>query len=280
MNNSQESRVSARSQQIGRTLVLVSRSKVRYLSYLSYLSRVSAGLSFKLCRLIQNYMSLASEDELLDDCIARMSRDLINGGGDGLSEVEQEVIRGSAQKLSYEELGLKTGYSDKYLCNDLGPKLWQRLSALLGKKITKKNIGYIILETYGRESDTRKSLETHERLLLAKTLNTLPQSFFNELLFALNFQKKDLEDESTSRSDQTVALLNWVEGPEGPGLNVLSMITEEIIYTSDNPNEKKVAFTIAGSCSYKDKKEIELFIDLLLSKIGDDSVKVFFTDES
>jgi hypothetical protein len=62
------------------------------------------------------------------------------------------------------------------------------------------------------------SLSATERLALIRTLTNLPRGQFNELVMALNPPGGILPSDLAAQGDRAFALLEWVEGPTGPGL--------------------------------------------------------------
>ncbi len=68
-----------------------------------------------------------------------------------------------------------------------------------------------------------------DRLHLIQTLNALPAPQFNELVFALNEPKGNLPSNSAPQGDRSIALLNWIESPIGPGLRELEMVLASLM---------------------------------------------------
>ena len=60
-----------------------------------------------------------------------------------LSKIQAQVFHYAWQGLTYTEISTKIGYEESYI-RDVGAKLWQRLSQVLGQKITKNNINTIL----------------------------------------------------------------------------------------------------------------------------------------
>lgn len=56
-----------------------------------------------------------------------------------LKDVQVVVLRGAWQGLTYDEIAENSGYTAKYLKQDIGPKLWKLLSEVLGEKVSKTN---------------------------------------------------------------------------------------------------------------------------------------------
>ena len=71
------------------------------------------------------------------------------------------------------------------------------------------------------------SLTTRERLLLISTLNNMPLTQFLELEYALNIPGSVLPSVDAPQGLRSKALLDWVEGVMGPGINVLLGILED-----------------------------------------------------
>ena len=77
--------------------------------------------------------------------------------GKHLSNIEVLVLRGSWKGYKYNQIAAEGGYTDEYLKNDIGPKLWKRLSLALEKKVTKNNFKAII-EQYIYQVEKEKSI--------------------------------------------------------------------------------------------------------------------------
>jgi hypothetical protein len=73
-----------------------------------------------------------------------------------LNPTEILILRGIWQYQTYQEIADENGYSAGYLTNVAAPELYQRLSALIGQRITKKNCR-LVLESY---ASTQTGLET------------------------------------------------------------------------------------------------------------------------
>jgi hypothetical protein len=68
-----------------------------------------------------------------------------------------------------------------------------------------------------------------DRLHLIQALNTLPETQFNELVFALNPPKGNIPSNSAPQGDRSIALLNWIESPIGPGLGEPEMVLASLM---------------------------------------------------
>jgi endonuclease G len=82
----------------------------------------------------------------------------------------------------------------------------------------------------GSNPQNQESLSPGERLQLIQTLNGLPVSQFEELVFSLNLPKGLMPPDFAAQGNRTPILLQWAEGPTGPGLiavqEILSLIAD------------------------------------------------------
>ena len=56
-----------------------------------------------------------------------------------LTDVETVVLRGSWEKLEYDQIAAQNKYATSYISQDAAPKLWKMLSTALGEKVKKSN---------------------------------------------------------------------------------------------------------------------------------------------
>lgn len=61
-----------------------------------------------------------------------------------LREVEVALVFGAWNKLTYNDLAARSGYSTNYLQRDIGPKFWKLLSDRLGRQVNKTNLRSIL----------------------------------------------------------------------------------------------------------------------------------------
>jgi endonuclease G, mitochondrial len=73
------------------------------------------------------------------------------------------------------------------------------------------------------------ALSVIERLKLIQTLNGLPGAQFEELIFGLNPPPGVLPPDFASQGNRTPLLLQWAEGPTGPGLLAVQSILRLVI---------------------------------------------------
>ena len=83
---------------------------------------------------------------------------------------------------------------------------------------------------------------TRDRQELIKTLNTLPASYFEQLVFVLQAPSERLPDKTAPLSDRVTALLNWSENA-GPGLKTLQETLNQLL--------DKEPPTLPTVCPYK-----------------------------
>lgn len=85
----------------------------------------------------------------LEELLTFTDEYVYNKTGKRLKDIEVLIIRGSWQGQNYEEIAETHGYTDKYLRQDVGPKLWKLLSETFGERVSKTNF--------------RAALERHHR---------------------------------------------------------------------------------------------------------------------
>jgi hypothetical protein len=76
-----------------------------------------------------------------------LNRQLLNLGNRCLNATEILVLRGILQNQTYHEIAQQQGYSSSYFANVVAPELYRRLSAVTGRRVTKKNCR-AILQSY------------------------------------------------------------------------------------------------------------------------------------
>ncbi|MCJ8281357.1 MAG: ATP-binding protein, partial [Rivularia sp. ALOHA_DT_140] len=104
--------------------------------------------------------------------------------GKHLSNIEVLVLRGSWKGYKYNQIAAEGGYTDEYLKNDVGPKLWKRLSQALGTKITKNNFKAILEQHVYQEEKgklTANKLTTKEKLIHQNQFSQTPQPIYHNL---------------------------------------------------------------------------------------------------
>lgn len=91
-------------------------------------------------------MSLV-DPETLNYLITNLNRHLSKNKQPTLNATETLILKGIWQDQTYQEMAAECGYSAEYFSNVVAPRLWRRLSTLLGERVTKKN-SRILLKTY------------------------------------------------------------------------------------------------------------------------------------
>ncbi|BAY86500.1 ECF subfamily RNA polymerase sigma-24 factor [Calothrix parasitica NIES-267] len=108
--------------------------------------------------------------------------------GKHLSNIEVLVLRGSWKGHKYNQIATESGYTGEYIKNDIGPKLWKRLSLALEKKVTKNNFK-AILEQYIYQVEKGKvisksisnNLENNENFINTNNLIATPKPIYHNL---------------------------------------------------------------------------------------------------
>ena len=84
---------------------------------------------------------------IFDSLLNLLDKQLIEINECSLNTVENLLLKGILEDLSYSEIGQQEDYSPAYLTNVAAPKLYKKLSKLLGENVTKKNCR-TLLESY------------------------------------------------------------------------------------------------------------------------------------
>jgi len=83
----------------------------------------------------------------LDSLLEILNHELLETQNRPLNSTEILILRGIWQYQTYSQIAEEGGYSPGYLTNVVAPELCQRLSKLIGKRVTKKNCR-ALLESY------------------------------------------------------------------------------------------------------------------------------------
>ena len=78
-------------------------------------------------------------------------------------------------------------------------------------------------------------LSFEDRLYIIATASALPLSQFEQLIAALNLPEDVMPPKAASRSQRSNALLDWVEGPTGPGLCIVDEKLQALVPGSTTP---------------------------------------------
>jgi formylglycine-generating enzyme required for sulfatase activity len=88
---------------------------------------------------------------------------------------------------------------------------------------------------------TQDSRSIKSRFELINELHSLPDPQFEALLFALNLPTGVMPPRSAAQGLRTSALLQWIEGPTGPGLDTLQAVLEQV-QAEESSAESSVSF--------------------------------------
>lgn len=105
----------------------------------------------------------------LDCLFETINRQLIESQSRPLNPTETIILRGVWQYQTYTQIAIKAGYSPGYFTNVVGPELYQRLSKIVGQRITKKNCR-MLLESYV----TKKAIAEKALLRINQGRDVLP----------------------------------------------------------------------------------------------------------
>jgi hypothetical protein len=88
------------------------------------------------------------------DCLLEIvNRQLIESQKRHLNATEILILQGIWEYKTYNEIAIKADYSPGYFSNVVAPELYQRLSQVIGERVTKKNCR-MVLESYGTSQAT------------------------------------------------------------------------------------------------------------------------------
>jgi len=104
-------------------------------------------------------MSLANPQRF-NHLLEQLNQELIQNEQRCLNETEILILQGIWQNQTYNQMAQHYGYSVGYLSNVVAPKLWRRLSELVGKRIHKKNCRAVLESYFGDQTDLPKPLPT------------------------------------------------------------------------------------------------------------------------
>lgn len=92
----------------------------------------------------------------IERVIAAANQAMVRHLGRHLSDVETEILKGSWQGKTYDQIAEVSGYSDSYLRRDVGNKFWRALSGALDETVGKNNFREA-LRRYAETSETPNS---------------------------------------------------------------------------------------------------------------------------
>ena len=128
--------------------------------------------------------------------------------------------------------------------------------------------------------EERPKLSARDRLCLIQTINALPPTQFDELVFALNPPKGVVASSTAAQGTRSKDLLDWLEGSSGPGLAAADEVLQVLIPKATKTAPQPVAFVMSGKVSSSTASELQAFVELLRKKTGDNSIDIAFFQES
>ena len=127
--------------------------------------------------------------------------------------------------------------------------------------------------------EERPKLSAKERLCLIQTINALPPTQFDELVFALDPPKGLVSPNNAPQGQRSKDLLDWLEGSSGPGLTAADEVLQVLIPKATKTAPQPVAFVLMGRMGDLAPSELEAIVELLRQKTGDDSISLAFSRE-
>ncbi|HEY9771743.1 MAG TPA: AAA-like domain-containing protein [Coleofasciculaceae cyanobacterium] len=98
----------------------------------------------------------------LDHLLEIVDRQLVNNQDRPLNSTQIMILRGIWQYKTYNQMAMEADYSPGYFTTVVAPELYQRLSNLIGQRVTKKNCR-LLLESYAttQANQTTKTSESN-----------------------------------------------------------------------------------------------------------------------
>jgi hypothetical protein len=127
--------------------------------------------------------------------------------------------------------------------------------------------------------EEKPKLSAKDRLCLIQTINALPQTQFDELVFALNPPKGVVASSTAAQGTRSKDLLDWLEGSSGPGLAAADEVLQVLIPKATKTAPQPVAFVMMGRMGDLTPGELEAIAELLRQKTGDPSIALAFSRE-
>ena len=147
--------------------------------------------------------------------------------------LQEEIDNGTSVSMDIVQELIDTGYLKANIFSSYdhkdSPAYQDTKITLSGREYLRKLQSEELLES--ASTNAPQKLSPSGRLNLIQTLNALPGSQFDELLFALNPPSANVPGHAASQGNRSTALLEWIESPIGPGLTELKAILESIVST-------------------------------------------------
>lgn len=127
--------------------------------------------------------------------------------------------------------------------------------------------------------EEKPKLSARDRLCLIQTINALPPTQFDELVFSLDPPNGVVASNTAPQGQRSKELLDWLKGSTGPGLVAADEILQVLIPKATKTAPQPVAFAISGKMGDLPPSELEAIVELLRQKTGDDSLFLAFSRE-
>ncbi|HAX79288.1 MAG TPA: hypothetical protein DCY88_26560 [Cyanobacteria bacterium UBA11372] len=107
----------------------------------------------------------------LENALAFIEEAVYKHSGEALSDLQKLILRAAweGNQKTYSQIAAEYNYSDKYLQQVVGPKLWQLISNALGQKVTKSNLKVILTQQLTAQDDSSEPAATTTEISSAKT---------------------------------------------------------------------------------------------------------------
>jgi len=135
----------------------------------------------------------------LDKALQAANKAVVSKVGRPLSDVETLILKGSWERLDYDQIAAQNQYATTYVSNDIAPKLWRLLTDALGEKVKKSNF--------------KTALKRYWESELNGDLNLPPQSSPIALSQAALIEHHTQEIPSTEDLADFVVNENYIERP-------------------------------------------------------------------
>lgn len=127
-----------------------------------------------------------------------------------LKNIEVAVLRGALLGQKYDQIAAECDYAPEYIKHDVGPKLWQILSASLGEKVSKTNLMAVLTQRASKESKFTEFSPNRQSLELESPIGLIP------LESALYMERPPVESRCYEEITRTGALIR-IKAPSQMG---------------------------------------------------------------
>ena len=104
-----------------------------------------------------------------------------------LSDVEVQVLKGSWEGKRYEDIATELHLTTTYIQNDVGAKLWKKLTDIIGEPVSKSNFRQALY----RERENRKRCVPYEQYTITKYIKISFRSIRRKLRTTRQSSSKD-----------------------------------------------------------------------------------------